>query len=153
METGLDGLYAAGEVVGGVHGANRISGNAISEILVFGAIAGSQAAQRAADRTGGHMDSRHATTERDRLEKLSRGNGTDSKALRTALKNLMWTEAGVLRSEESLLRATEGIDALKDKLGAFAVAASPEAEGEEAPAEAEEASSDEPAEEETIKTE
>ncbi len=49
-------------------------------------------------------------------------------------------------------QATLG-DALKDKLGAFAVAASPEAEGEEAPAEAEEASSDEPAEEETIKTE
>ena len=115
METGLDGLYAAGEVVGGVHGANRLSGNAISEILVFGAIAGSQAAQRAADRTGGHMDSRHATTERDRLEKLSRGNGTDSKALRTALKNLMWTEAGVLRNEESLSRALEGIAQLKSK--------------------------------------
>ncbi len=41
----IDGLYAAGEATGGVHGANRLGGNAISDIVTFGRIAGSQAAE------------------------------------------------------------------------------------------------------------
>ena len=40
----IDGLYAAGEVTGGVHGANRLGGNAVADFVVFGRIAGSQAA-------------------------------------------------------------------------------------------------------------
>ena len=43
-ETGLEGLFAAGEVTGGIHGANRMGGNALSESLVFGARAGRSAA-------------------------------------------------------------------------------------------------------------
>jgi fumarate reductase (CoM/CoB) subunit A len=46
-ETRVEGLYAAGEVTSGVHGANRIGGNALTEIIVFGAIAGQQAAEHA----------------------------------------------------------------------------------------------------------
>ncbi|MFC2008439.1 FAD-dependent oxidoreductase [Chloroflexota bacterium] len=116
METGLDGLYAAGEVVGGVHGANRLSGNAISDILVFGAIAGSQAAHRAAESTSALPDSQHARAERDRLQRLLRGGNVDSKSVRTALKQLMWTKAGVLRSEESLSVALKGLSELKASL-------------------------------------
>jgi fumarate reductase flavoprotein subunit len=41
----ISGLYAAGEVVGGVHGANRIGGNAVTDIIVFGKIAGKIAAE------------------------------------------------------------------------------------------------------------
>ena len=40
----IPGLYAAGEVTGGVHGANRLGGNAVADIIVFGRIAGQQAA-------------------------------------------------------------------------------------------------------------
>ena len=43
----IPGLYAAGEVTGGVHGANRLGGNAVSDIVVFGRIAGTQAAEYA----------------------------------------------------------------------------------------------------------
>ena len=45
--TAIPGLYAAGEVTGGVHGANRLGGNAVSDIVVFGRIAGTQAANYA----------------------------------------------------------------------------------------------------------
>jgi fumarate reductase flavoprotein subunit len=41
----IPGLYAAGEVTGGIHGANRLGGNAIADIIVFGQIAGTSAAQ------------------------------------------------------------------------------------------------------------
>ena len=43
--TAIPGLFAAGEVTGGVHGANRLGGNAVSDIVVFGRIAGTQAAE------------------------------------------------------------------------------------------------------------
>ncbi|MEM3054386.1 MAG: FAD-binding protein [Candidatus Bathyarchaeia archaeon] len=46
-ETGVEGLYAVGEVTGGIHGANRLGGNALTEIVVFGQIAGQQAAEHA----------------------------------------------------------------------------------------------------------
>ena len=42
--TSIPGLYAAGEITGGVHGANRLGGNAVADIVVFGKIAGEQAA-------------------------------------------------------------------------------------------------------------
>ena len=45
--TAIAGLYAAGEVTGGVHGANRLGGNAVSDIVVFGRIAGTEAANYA----------------------------------------------------------------------------------------------------------
>ena len=114
--TDLEGLYCAGEVCGGVHGANRLGGNALSETLVFGSIAGNEAALRAAERPSSRIHSRHVADEKDRLEKLSRGGNVDTKAMSTRLKNLMWTNAGVLRSEESLTLALEGIDELKDSL-------------------------------------
>ena len=44
----IEGLYAAGEVTGGVHGANRLGGNAVADIVVFGRIAGTEAAAYAA---------------------------------------------------------------------------------------------------------
>ncbi|WP_114146887.1 FAD-binding protein, partial [Klebsiella pneumoniae] len=43
----IRGAYAAGEVVGGIHGGNRIGGNAVADIIIFGTLAGHQAAERA----------------------------------------------------------------------------------------------------------
>ena len=40
----IDGLYAAGEVIGGLHGANRLGGNAVTDVIVFGRLAGENAA-------------------------------------------------------------------------------------------------------------
>jgi len=50
--TGVDGLFAAGEVTGGLHGANRLGGNGLAEALVFGAIAGREAAGATGSKTG-----------------------------------------------------------------------------------------------------
>ena len=55
-ETGIDGMFAAGEVTAGVHGANRLSSNGLTEALVFGRIAGEQAGRRAVERSASQTD-------------------------------------------------------------------------------------------------
>jgi fumarate reductase (CoM/CoB) subunit A len=113
-ETGVDGLYAAGEVCGGVHGANRIVGNALAEAFVFGAIAGSRAAARASGmgRTPSPPD--EVAAEVARLEGLAAGGGYgDPGQLMLALKRLMWDNVGVLRSRSGLEDALEKVLALR----------------------------------------
>ena len=65
-ETSISGLYAAGEVAGGVHGGNRLAGNALPECMVFGQIAGKEAANFRRERLGEVKD----TSIRDEEEKL-----------------------------------------------------------------------------------
>lgn len=111
MATRVSGLYAAGEAVGGANGANRLSGNAISEAFVFGARAGAAAAEYA----------RRATLQREMLpvraafeglEALSHGGAKDAPtpaALQAELQTLMWEQAGPFRTEEKLAAALQRI--------------------------------------------
>ena len=89
----VPGLYGAGEVCGGVHGANRLGGNALLEAIVFGRRAGVRAA---AERTAcsGIFDSPPAGTDSWTVEELT--------GLRDALRQLLWRHAGVVRSAEGL---------------------------------------------------
>ena len=116
MSTGIAGLYAAGEVIGGVHGANRLGGNALSEVLVFGSVAGYSAAAHAASVAVTPMPQDRTDVERKRLETLSGGSSSDYKAIRQELKQTMWKDAGVLRNEESLERALGAIHRLRKRL-------------------------------------
>src|SRR5262249_3845142 len=72
MQTELPGLFAAGEVVGGANGANRLSGNAITEALVFGRRAGRSAAAYAKTIAGRDL---HPHDARAALDLVSSGNG------------------------------------------------------------------------------
>ena len=116
MRTALPGLYAAGEAVGGANGANRLSGNAVTEALVFGRQAGLSAAAYAkrialpdpAGNTG------------DALALLAAD--TPSRDLNTAamlqqLQSTMQDEVGPLRSEERLTRALARFDDMTKELG------------------------------------
>ena len=60
-KTGVDGLYAAGEVVGGIHGKNRLMGNSLLDVIVFGRTAGKQAAQTAQSKNFGPLTLQHLT--------------------------------------------------------------------------------------------
>ena len=115
METCIEGLFAAGECVGGANGANRLSGNAIPEAFVFGDIAGSNAAKvKPADCTLYPQDSEIALSRamNDLLSPASSNavsqNGT-SRRLLHSLQNLMWKDVGVLRDTEKLQRALREI--------------------------------------------
>jgi L-aspartate oxidase len=100
--TTLPGLFAAGEVAcSGVHGANRLASNSLLEGLVFGRRAGVAAiASAARGSTSSRIESR---------ELLARGFGDrldDVEKVRNSLRRIMWGQVGLIRSRESLVRAT-----------------------------------------------
>lgn len=93
--TGLSGLYACGEVTGGVHGANRLAGNALLDAVVFGRLAGRSAVEDLSDRPTGQTISRQ-------FGPLSTGKEQLLEKIRETLKGLLWQHCGVVRSGESL---------------------------------------------------
>lgn len=117
-ETGLDGLYAAGEVCNGVHGANRLAGNAITEILVFGAIAGDRAGARALERERIPASCRGVLAEVERLNQLgSAEGGGNLDELEQLLRQTMWDKVGVIRDKEGLTAVLGEINSLREQLG------------------------------------
>ena len=118
MRTELPGLFAAGEVVGGTSGANRLSGNAITEAVVFGRRAGRSAAVHA--KTIARKDLRAAGV-RAALDLVGDGNcgapDLNTAALIARLQAIMADEVGPFRTAAKLDRALAGIDVLADELG------------------------------------
>ncbi|MCG6203387.1 FAD-binding protein [Rhodopseudomonas sp. HC1] len=122
LATGVPGLYACGEAVGGANGANRLSGNAITEAFVFGARAGRNAARRAAKMSLAWSPE----AARPSMELLG-GAGSEPRAnpaaLIAQLQALMADLVGPFRTEDKLRRAIAGLDALKQEVGAGPFAA------------------------------
>ncbi|MDP6549727.1 MAG: FAD-binding protein [Dehalococcoidia bacterium] len=113
-ETSVPGLYAACEVTAGVHGANRLSGNALTEAWVFGAIAGREAARRAKETDAGSPPRDEVAAELQRLQGLTlRRNGEAAKTMRRSLRDSMWQNAGIIRDARSLNRALGEITGLR----------------------------------------
>jgi L-aspartate oxidase len=99
----LPGLYAAGEVAcTGVHGANRLASNSLLEGLVFGARAGSAAAE---DHANDHFNPRDVLSEDEGEVSGERPLGDVALAVRKRVRRLMWERVGILRSRESIKRA------------------------------------------------
>ena len=121
-ETSVPGLYAAGEVCAGVHGANRLGGNALTEIWVFGTIAGREAAMRARETDVGPLPEDEIATEMKRLRELGSGrNGETAGSLQRSLKETMWKNAGVVRDAAGLNQALEDIASLRERVPAASV--------------------------------
>ena len=115
LETRVDNLFAAGEAVGGSNGANRLSGNAITEALVFGHRAGQIAAERA---SGGAAWPEAAV--QSRLDLVTAGTGQQTEnpaALIVELQALMADRVGPFRTGPALQLALAGIDDLRTRLG------------------------------------
>ncbi len=100
--TTLPGLFAAGEVAcSGVHGANRLASNSLLEGLVFGMRAGVAAVSWASRRSMPDLRHHVERLRRGRLERLE-----DAEKIRSSLRRIMWGQVGLVRSRESLVRAT-----------------------------------------------
>ncbi|MCX8117963.1 MAG: FAD-binding protein [Desulfobacterota bacterium] len=117
--TSLPGLYAAGEVAWGLHGANRLGGNALTECAVFGRIAGRSAAEEA-KQTGWTL---MAEPLKKRWEKRAnqyfkrkRGGAFRSSDLLKELKHLAWKFAGPIREESLLKEGLERLHTLETKI-------------------------------------
>ena len=112
--TPVDGIYAAGEVTGGVHGANRMGGNALTDTIVFGARAGRAAAEfslRTGPASSGEGDSGNAPAP----SLLSVDDGLFKETMST-LRLLMWRQGGLSRSREGLLDALEQIRSIEQRV-------------------------------------
>jgi succinate dehydrogenase / fumarate reductase flavoprotein subunit len=116
-ETGqasIPGLFAAGEAAGGMHGANRLGGNSLSDLLVFGRRAGLSAAQYSKQAGAPRLDSAQLEqAERDILAPFERASGENPYKIHEDLQEVMQTLVGIFRIEADLLKALDEIGKLK----------------------------------------
>ena len=114
-ETTVPGLFAAGEVAGGMHGANRLGGNSLSDLLVFGARAGTAAAERAAATDADpYLDPVQVKEAVDELlAPLERREGEDPYAIQRDLQVMMQRLVGIFREESDLAEALDGLVELR----------------------------------------
>ncbi|MBC7576252.1 MAG: FAD-binding protein [Tardiphaga sp.] len=116
MQTGVPGLFACGEAVGGANGANRLSGNAITEAFVFGAQAGRAAAQRATSQAAmWSPDAARAAL--DLLRSAERRDAPNPAAVVAKLRAVMADEVGPFRTDAGLRAAIASIAQLKVDIG------------------------------------
>mgnify|MGYP003582362398 FL=1 len=116
--TGIDGLYAAGEASGGVHGASRIAGNGASDAIIFGGIAGAAAAQGRRDLNGLPWAGIVAKAQ-GKLENLPvRREGPRPEDIKNAVRQTMLQHVGIVRSGLALQRALKDLRALDDEVRA-----------------------------------
>lgn len=124
--TEVRGLYAAGEVTSGLHGANRLGGNSLAETVVFGRRAGEQAALFSQSLRSQLRSQRAIQEAHQDLDSLIHEGKELARPLQRALRNAMWENCGVVRSEERLEHGLKKIAELKSMLGAVDVRPSSE---------------------------
>ena len=117
-ETDVDGLFAIGETMAGVHGANRLGGNSLAETVAYGVVAGERIAERVDGPGAIPDDLRESLVEphlRD-LRAMANSDGAhDADAVLADLRELMWDHAGILRDEASLREGLDRLAAARDR--------------------------------------
>jgi succinate dehydrogenase / fumarate reductase flavoprotein subunit len=116
----VPGLFAAGEVAAGLHGANRLGGNSLSDLLVFGKRAGEHAARWVQSHGVGNVD-------REQIEDAARvvlapldrqvdpAGGEGPYQIQFALQDALQDKAGIIRTENGLSEALEAVDGLRER--------------------------------------
>ena len=112
----VPGLFAAGECAAGINGANRLGGNSLSDLIVFGKRAGEYAAQFALQNLPGRIneDEVEART-RAALEPFERTGGENPYTIQHDLQEMMQDLVGIVRVEDEMKRALDGLKALKKR--------------------------------------
>jgi succinate dehydrogenase / fumarate reductase flavoprotein subunit len=112
----LPGLFAAGEAAAGLHGANRLGGNSLSDLLVFGRRAGLGAAAYASKATASSIDDAQiAEAERDMLAPFDRGEAENPYSVHRDLQETMQNLVGIFRVEEDMNQAMGELEKLKQR--------------------------------------
>jgi succinate dehydrogenase/fumarate reductase flavoprotein subunit len=109
--TSVNGLFAAGEVSGGVHGADRLAGNSGSDALVFGAVAGKSASQYARD---------HRPESKNQIKKIADSlefnyASVPFDILRKKIGNILWNTAGIIRTGSLMRKGIKELNALEEE--------------------------------------
>jgi succinate dehydrogenase / fumarate reductase flavoprotein subunit len=115
----VPGLFAAGEVAAGLHGANRLGGNSLSDLLVFGRRAGRAAAEyaRALDVRPEATSDQADEIARAALQPFERRDGENPYALQQNLQDTMQALVGIIRTEDELKKSLDRLGELKERAG------------------------------------
>jgi fumarate reductase (CoM/CoB) subunit A len=125
-DTGIPGVFAAGEVVGGLHGANRLGGNALSECIVFGARAGVSAASWAGKNKTPVDGNRFAKLQALIPEfALNSRRPSPVRSFKQALRQILWEHAGIFRERARLNEGLRRLDELQEEVMTFHSGPSP----------------------------
>jgi len=111
--TSVAGLFAAGEVTGGLHGANRRGGNALTETVVFGARAGQAAGQWARNAPEGRFEMPPEELREPRISPAVNDAKPATARLLAGLRKTLWDDGGILRNRPGLIRAADVVAAIK----------------------------------------
>jgi succinate dehydrogenase/fumarate reductase flavoprotein subunit len=123
--TAVEGLFAAGEDAGGVHGANRLGGNGVADSTVFGGLVGDVMAEYVVGRNAPELPlARLREAAQAALAPLSRAGG-DLYGVLAELRTLMWDKAGLVRDEAGLTAARGEVERLEARLGEIGVSGGP----------------------------
>ena len=123
----VPGLFAAGECAAGLHGSNRLGGNSLSDLLVFGKRAGEFAAKFAKEHPNAELDEAQVeASAREALEPFEHGASTGGSAegpyqIQHELQNMMQDLVGIVRNEGEMKQALANLGTLRDRAGKCAV--------------------------------
>ena len=118
----VPGLFAAGECAAGLHGANRLGGNSLSDLLVFGKRAGRYAACFAKEHREGRIDNALVSQAAARaLAPFERNNGTGPYQIQQKLQEIMQDLVGIVRTESEMKQALAEIEELSRRTSAVSV--------------------------------
>jgi succinate dehydrogenase / fumarate reductase flavoprotein subunit len=116
--TTIPGLFAAGECAAGLHGANRLGGNSLSDLLVFGKLAGENAAAFAKQNKAGRIDESQIAEIQNRAVKCFDSHGPESEnpyQIQSDLQEMMQNLVGIVRTAHELKQAVEELKKLRIK--------------------------------------
>ena len=113
--TSLKNLFGAGEVCGGVHGANRLGGNALADTQVFGKISGASAA-KAAKESELKTNEEQVKEEASRIEGLIKKGSIKPQEFKNNIKKLMWEKVAIVREEKTLNEALKQLQEMQNDL-------------------------------------
>jgi succinate dehydrogenase / fumarate reductase, flavoprotein subunit len=112
----VPGLFAAGECGAGLHGANRLGGNSLSDLLVFGQRAGKAAADYARGRGHGTINPQQVEeASNGALAPFARNSSENPFAIQRDLQNMMQDLVGIVRREDEMVRALDGLQDLRKR--------------------------------------
>ena len=121
-KSSVPGLFAAGEAAAGLHGANRLGGNSLSDLLVFGRRAGLAAAEHAkAIQVMPTNSGQVEDATRELLAPFERAGGENPYTIHRDLQEIMQNLVGIFRTKEDLIGALEELEKLKERVGDLSV--------------------------------
>lgn len=109
----VEGLFAAGEVTGGIFGAARLGGSAMADIIVFGARAGCSAARRAKEMDTPELNTLQIDVEREKFENMVERNVVPALDIHTQLRSALWEYMGIAKTEETLKTGLEELSQIR----------------------------------------